>query len=309
VSSDVIVGLADYDDAAVTRGSASGMDLVHTIDFFPPMVDDPRDYGAIAAANAVSDVYAMGGEPRFATSVLCWPVDAVPEAAIEAILEAALEKLAEASAALVGGHTIKSTDLQFGLSVTGEVRKDRCWTVGGAKPGDLLVLTKPIGTGIVTTAANSGMCAADDMKSAIASMRELNSHARNVAAELDVHACTDITGSGVLGHALEMSRNSGVSLRFFAEEVPTLPGARDAAAQGIRCGAHEANYDFVKESLVLEGGVSDAALLLMNDPQTSGGLLFALTPSDTDVLTSETEAVVIGEAGQGDPALVISESR
>jgi selenide, water dikinase len=308
-STDIVVGLDGYDDAAVTRGPADGMDLVHTIDFFPPMVDSPTDFGAIAAANAISDVYAMGGEPRFATSVLCWPVTSVPEEAIEAMLEAAVEKLHEAGAALLGGHSIKSSELNFGLSVTGEVRKNRHWTVGGAKPGDLLVLTKAIGTGIIMTAANSQLCDAEAFEAAVASMQQLNKHARDIAAELDVHACTDITGSGVLGHALEMSRNSETSLRIFAEAVPTLPGAAEAAAQGIKCGAHEANYNFVRESLVLEGEVSEATILLLNDPQTSGGLLFSMTPADAHLLTKETEAIVIGEVVDGSPALILSEKK
>jgi selenide,water dikinase len=291
----LLVGLAPFDDAAVYRIS-DDVALVSTTDFFPPLVDDPADFGAIAAANACSDVFAMGGRVVLAINVAAFP-EHLPHWAIAAILGAAAEVVAEAGGTVAGGHTIRSEEPIFGLAVQGLVHPDRILTKGGARPGDVVVLSKPIGTGIVLAAGD-----ADERATATTGMRQLNRFASEtlVALEADVHAVTDVTGFGLAGHGWEVAERSGVRLVLETASVPRYPGAQRAAEAGTRTGGDARNR------LYLEGRVQsyadDAAEALVYDPQTSGGLLAAVDPSVVDTLSGVGFAVV-GEIAAGSPGV------
>jgi selenide,water dikinase len=270
--------------------------LVQTVDFFTPVVDDPYTYGAVAATNALSDVYAMGGEPLTALNVLCWDEE-LPTEMLTEILRGGHDKVHEAGAILVGGHSVKDSEVKYGLSVTGLVHPDRIWRNQGARPGDVLVLTKPIGTGIVTTALKFEDCPPEVAKATIASMLTLNRAARDAALELEVHACTDITGYGLAGHAWEMAAASDVQLVFDVKAVPLLPGATDLAPKGHLTRGDRKNRDYVKR-LVFEG-VSSTLQQLMVDPQTSGGLLFALSAADAAAMVAKGVGAVVGDVRAG----------
>ncbi|MBW1879415.1 MAG: selenide, water dikinase SelD, partial [Deltaproteobacteria bacterium] len=211
----LLAGFAGADDAGVVRLDAERA-LVHTVDFFPPIVDDPYAYGAIAATNALSDVYAMGGEPLAALNILCWPDGTLSTDILTAILQGGAETLKEADTLLVGGHSVADAELKFGLAVTGLVHPDLFWSNAGARDGDLLVLTKPLGTGIISTAGKRGECPQESLEAAEAMMRTLNRAARDAAVERHVHACTDITGFGLLGHTWEVAAASGVAIEIQA---------------------------------------------------------------------------------------------
>lgn len=299
-----MVGLESSDDAAVYQINATTA-LVQTLDFFPPIVDDPYTFGAIAAANALSDVYAMGGRPITALSVAAFPDDLDPEIAA-AIIQGGADKVAEAGAVLAGGHTISDREPKFGLSVTGLVHPQRITTKGGARPGDLLLLTKPLGVGLITTALKWDEGHPDDLTSAVASMLKLNRTAAELAALVNIHAATDITGFGLLGHAAEMARASGVAMRFRTGDLPLLPGAINYARAGIFPGGLDRNRDFLATDQYVRYApdVEEAYQLILCDPQTSGGLLFALTPACATQLLRHFADVgqggwVVGEVRSG----------
>ena len=275
-SPDVLVGLGVPDDAAVYR-IADDLALVQTVDFFPPIVDDPYTFGAIAAANALSDIYAMGGRPILALAIAGFPED-LPAAVIAAILQGGADKVAAAGAVDAGGHTVIDKEPKYGLCVTGLVHPDRITAKAHARPGDVLLLTKPLGTGVITTAHKRGAVAGDHLQAAIASMLRLNRRAAELAAEAGPHSATDITGYGLLGHAGELARNSGVGLAIDLARVPLLPGALAYARQGIFPGGLGRNREFLLNDgfVRLAVGLDDARTQLLFDPQTSGGLLFAL---------------------------------
>lgn len=287
----LLVGLAPFDDAAVYRVS-DDVALVSTTDFFPPLVDDPADFGAIAAANACSDVFAMGGRVVLAVNVAAFPEN-LPRWAIAAILGAAAEVVAEAGGTVAGGHTIRSEEPIFGLAVQGLVHPDRILTKGGARPGDLVVLSKPIGTGIVLAGAGP-----DDQAVATTGMRQLNRFASEtlVALEGDAHAVTDVTGFGLAGHGWEMAERSAVSLVIDTAAVPLYPGAWDAAVAGTRTGGDARNRHYLDGHVT--SSASAAAEGLVYDPQTSGGLLAAVDPSVVDTLTG-VGFTVVGEIVAG----------
>ncbi len=268
----LLVGLAPFDDAAVYRIDEQRA-LVSTTDFFPPLVDDPSDFGAIAAANACSDVFAMGGRVVLALNIAAFPEE-LPEEAIIAIFAAAAETVERAGGVVAGGHTIRNPEPVFGLAVQGVVDPGRVWTKAGAAPGDRLMLSKPIGTGLALAAGDPTGRAA-----AIAGMRELNRGAAEVLASLgpEVHAVTDVTGYGLAGHAWEMAERSAVSVRIDTAAVPVYPGTVDAAEAGVRTGGHERNRRYVEGHLAVRGA-AEAAVALCLDPQTSGGLLAAVAP-------------------------------
>src|SRR5262245_57067257 len=257
-SPNVLVGLGVPDDAAVYR-IADDLALVQTVDFFPPIVDDPYTFGAIAAANALSDIYAMGGRPILALAIAGFPED-LPAAVIGAILQGGADKVAEAGAVIAGGHTVIDKEPKYGLCVTGLVHPDRITAKAHARPGDALLLTKPLGTGVITTAHKRGVVAEDHLQAAIASMLRLNRHAAELAAAAAPHSATDITGYGLLGHAAELARNSGVGLAIDVERVPLLPGALDYARQGIVPGGLTRNREFLlnDEVVRLVVGLDDA---------------------------------------------------
>jgi selenide,water dikinase len=274
----LLVGLAPFDDAAVLLVT-DDLALVSTTDFFPPLVDDPADFGAIAAANACSDVFAMGGQVKIALNVAAFP-ERLPVEAIGAILTAAAEVVAEAGGVIAGGHTIRSEEPIFGLAVQGTVDPSRIWTKAGARPGDALLLSKPLGTGIVLAGATE-----EDKRATIAVMRRLNRAAAEALSALaePPHAVTDVTGFGLLGHGWEMAERSGATLAFDAERLPLHAGARVAAEAGTRTGGDPRNRAHLEGKVTIAPGVSAALVAIAYDPQTSGGLLASVDPSAADV--------------------------
>jgi selenide,water dikinase len=285
---DLLVGVDGPDDAAVYRIS-DDLAIVQTVDFFPPVVDDPYTFGAIAAANAMSDIYAMGGEVLFALQVAGFPDDQPPELLAE-IFRGGAEKVAEAGGVIAGGHTIIDAEPKYGLCVTGTVRPDALLPKGDARPGDVLLLTKPLGTGIVLTAAREDACAPHHLRAAVDSMLQLNRHPSHLAVEAGVHACTDVTGFGLLGHAEEIAQASGARLVFDASKVPSLPGAIEYARQGLVAGGAGRNRQGVEGKVSLADGLPDELNELLFDPQTSGGLLLAVPPERAGDLAGVLEA-------------------
>lgn len=280
----VVVADTGHDDAAVVRWPSSSVDgpyLVATVDVITPVVDDPRTFGAIAAANAVSDVFAMGGTPRFALAIAAFPKD-LPLWVLEEILAGGADKAREAGALVVGGHTIKDPEPKYGLAVHGDVTKEALVTQAGAKPGDALVLTKALGTGLCLAALRKETLAPADADALIASMLRLNLAAARGMRGLGAHAATDITGFGLLGHALHVAQASDVTLVIEASALPALPSARERAAQASFGGAAKANLDYVAPHLARTA--SEAELRLAVDAQTSGGLLIALPSGAADEL-------------------------
>ncbi len=270
----LLVGLEVSDDAAV-YGLTQDLAIVQTLDFFTPVVDDPYTYGAIAAANAMSDVYAMGGEVLLALNIACFPPE-VPAAWLAEIVRGAAEKVREAGGVVAGGHTVDDPEPKFGLSVMGRVHPDHLGVKSGARPGDLLLLTKPLGTGIITTAAKSDVAEPEHLKAAVESMLQLNRVGARLVPEFGIRGLTDITGFSLLGHSYEMAHHSGVRLRIHSEAVPLLPGARDYAEQWLFPGGSKRNQDFYGQWVTVRGSIPDELVMLFYTPETSGGLLVAL---------------------------------
>ncbi len=278
----MLIGLEVSDDAAVYQLDAHTA-LVQTVDFFPPIVDDPYAFGAIAAANALSDVYAMGGRPILALAIAGFPEDLDP-AIGAAILQGGADKVAEAGAVVAGGHTVVDREPKYGLCVTGLVDPAQMTPKVGARPGDRLLLTKPLGAGLITTAAKRGLANAAHLEAAVASMLRLNRRAAELAAETGARAATDITGYGLLGHAAEMTRIGDVGLRIVASALPLLPGALEYARAGIAPGGLRRNQRYLEERGAVRyiAALDEAQRLLLFDPQTSGGLLLAVPPDRAD---------------------------
>jgi selenide, water dikinase len=276
-STGLIAGLDPPDDAAVYV-VAPGVAIIGTLDFFPPIVDDPRTFGEIAAANALSDVFAMGGRVLFALSVAAIPED-MPNAAFRAILEGASSKVREAGGMLAGGHTIRDPEPKYGLAVIGVAAPDRLLRKGGAQPGDLLILTKALGTGLLVSGRRQGRTNDDDLAAAVDSMRALNRTAAEVLVEHGIRGATDVTGFGLLGHGLEMARASGTRFVFDAARLPAFDGALDLARAGVETGGAAHNRRFVRPALTLGPDVAPELVTLAHDPQTSGGLLAAIPKS------------------------------
>ena len=272
------------DDAGVFVLSED-LALVQTVDFFAPIVDDPYLFGQVAAANALSDVYAMGGEPLTALNIVGFPSGKLPLDVLREILRGGQEKVHEAGALVVGGHTIIDEELKYGLAVTGRAHPKRLLTNAGAKPGDRLVLTKPIGTALLATVAKNGELPDAELRALGDSMRALNAIASRAALDIGARCATDITGFGLLGHASHIARASTVTIRIDVARVPLLPGARAAAERGVRTGGAERNLSYL-QPLVDWGRTSETQRLLMIDPQTSGGLLVAVPPSQLDQYVS-----------------------
>ena len=300
----LLAGLDAPDDALVWKLDDERA-LVQTADFFPPVVDDPYAYGAIAAANALSDIYAMGAEPLFALNLVGFP-DTVDPKVLAEILRGGAEKVKEAGAVIAGGHTITDSEPKYGLAVTGMVRPDRLLKKGGARPGDVLLLTKPIGTGIVTTAAQRDKATPEQLEAAVASMTRLSATASRILVESHpaVHALTDITGFSLVGHAHEMAHLSGCALRFTWDALPLLPGALELARAGVATGGGQRNLDYYGDFVDYRRSCEMWELSVLFDPQTSGPLLAAVDPVEAprvaDRLRSRGEpAWVVGEAIEG----------
>jgi len=277
----VLVGFDTADDAGVYKLTPECA-LVQTVDFFTPIVDDPYTFGAIAAANALSDVYAMGGKPMTALSILAWPSNGDLDDLAQ-IVKGGAEKIHEAGAALLGGHSITDNEVKFGYAVTGTIHPERIKTNAGARPGDALVLTKRIGTGVIATALKRGNAKEPDVQAAIESMLVLNRSACDAMLGFDVHGCTDVTGFGLIGHAFEMAMASRVTIEIDSRAVQFLPGAVDYARQGAISGGLKNNREFASSCVEGQSEVDE----LLYDPQTSGGLLISLPEEDAPKLLDQ----------------------
>ncbi len=289
----VLVGRETFDDAGVFV-LRDDLALVQTVDFFAPIVDDPYTFGQIAAANALSDVFAMGGEPLTALAIVGFPVGTLPPSVLTEILRGGQDKVREAGAVLIGGHSIIDEELKFGLSVTGQAHPDRLLTNATARPGDRLVLTKPLGTGLLATAEKQGKLSSNAMLVLHTTMSALNGAASRAALALGLTCATDVTGFGLLGHALHVARASRVTLSIDGKKLPELPGARALWRAGTRTGGAERNETYLSAH-VDSAGADPSDLALALDPQTSGGLLLAVPPGVlADYLTAIPEAVEIG---------------
>jgi selenide,water dikinase len=305
---ELIAGLDPPDDAAVYLLS-DDLAVVGTVDFFPPLVDDPATYGAIAAANACSDVFAMGGRVLFALSVAAFPEDLPPDV-MAAIIGGAAEVVREAGGTLAGGHTIRDREPKFGLAVVGVAHPDRLLRKGGARPGDTLLLTKPLGTGLLVSGDRQGRTAPGDLDAAVASMRTLNRAAAEVLVGAGVRCATDVTGFGLLGHGLEVARASGVRLAFEASALPALPGALVLAAAGIETGGAGHNRRYVAPALEIAPQVDPTLVALAHDPQTSGGLLAPVPPAmlaavEGALAAAGGRAWRIGRVDAGEPGVAL----
>ena len=307
----LLVGAEHFADAGVYR-LADDLAVVQSLDFFPPLVDDPFVFGQIAAANSMSDVYAMGGRPITALNIVCYPDDKLGMETLGKILAGGAERVLEAGAVIVGGHSVRDDEIMYGMSVTGVVDPARMMNNNAAKAGDVLVLTKALGTGFVTTALKAGKCPDDVIEAACQSMISLNKEASEVAVSLGVRAATDITGFGLAGHGLEMAAASEVTIELELSKLPILPGAEELAIQGNRTRANPTNRAHVEPSMKLECDAKDAKLEFLFDPQTSGGLLVAIDATRAEEYVTQCHAGGIDAAAivgrvveKGDAHLVI----
>ena len=291
----VLVGLNTADDAAVYQLDDQTA-LVQTVDFFTPIVDEPYHFGAIAATNALSDIYAMGGKPLFALNIVGFPSNRLPMEVLQDILRGAHDKALEAGVSIIGGHTVDDTEPKFGLAVTGLIHPGQILTNSNAKPGDALILTKPVGLGIITTAIKRGMADDETREQAIELMSTLNRSAAECASEFSINACTDITGFGLLGHLKEMVVASRVTADIFADQVPVLPEARELVVAKMVPGGTLNNLEYVAEYVIWSAQVTRNMKLLLVDAQTSGGLLFALPPEQADALVTKLQAAGLKDA-------------
>jgi selenide, water dikinase len=304
----LIAGLDPPDDAAAWR-VADDLAILGTVDFFPPLVDDPTLYGEIAAANALSDIFAMGGRVLFALSIAAFPED-FPTDGLRAVLDGAASKVREAGGVLAGGHTIRDPEPKFGLAVIGAAQPDRLLRKGGARPDDVLLLTKPLGTGLLVSGHRSGVVSEEHATMAADQMRALNRVAAEVLGTRAVRGATDVTGFGLLGHGLEMARASHARLAFEAAALPALDGALDAARAGIETAGAGHNRRFTAGALAVGRGVPPELVALAHDPQTSGGLLAAVPSADGDAAMSElvaagVPATRVGVVEPGEPGVVL----
>lgn len=285
----LLVGFEKSDDASVYRVTDE-LALVQTVDFFPPIADDPYTFGAIAATNALSDVYAMGGEPKLALNIMAVPKN-LPKETVHEILRGGYEKAYEAGVIITGGHSILDPEPKYGLAVTGFVHPQKVLTNSGAQPGDVLLLTKPLGIGVLTTANKAGLLAPETLSYANRLMTTLNKAARDAMVKYRVHACTDVTGFGLLGHGLELAQGSDVALNILTAGIQVIPEALEFARMGVLPEGMYRNRSFA-EAYVDPGSVALELQDLLYDPQTSGGLLMAVDPADADALLAELQAVV-----------------
>lgn len=285
----LLVGFDKSDDASVFKIS-DDLALVQTVDFFPPMVDDPYLFGQIAATNALSDIYAMGGEAKLALNLLCVP-EKMPSEAVHQLLRGGYDKVYEAGVLITGGHSILDPEPKYGLSVTGFVHPDKILTNSGAKPGDVLLFTKPLGIGVLTTAAKADMVSEQSMSLANKLMTTLNKYARDIMVKYQVHACTDVTGFGMLGHVYEMAQGSDVEITLHVNNIDLIPEALELARIGILPAGMYRNRKYAQAG-VDAGDTELAKQDLLYDPQTSGGLLMAVAPEDADALFNELKNTV-----------------
>ena len=310
VHADLLVGLETSDDAGVYR-LRDDLAIIQTVDFFTPVVDDPYSFGQIAAANAMSDIYAMGGRPLTAMNIICFPVKTMDISVLQETLRGGLDKIKEAGALLVGGHSVEDSEFKYGLSVTGIIHPDKVLTNRGAKPGDLLVITKPIGTGIINTAIKGNM--ADDklIREVTRMMSTLNSGPVEEFDNFRISACTDVTGFGLLGHACEMIDGQDMALRIYPGKVPIISEALKLARMGIVPGGTFRNREFRKEYLIGADKIDNVLMDILFDPQTSGGLIIAVKRDEAKGLVSRliekglAASSIIGEFIEGPAGKII----
>ena len=304
----LLVGYDTSDDACAYKISED-MVLIQTVDFFPPIVDDPYLFGQIAASNSLSDIYAMGGNPVIALNILGLPSCLPKETAAE-ILAGGASKVKEAGAIIAGGHTIEDAEPKYGMCVTGFVHPSKIWSNSGAKPGDVLILTKPLGNGILATAAKQDIISQDEFFEAAASMANLNKNARDAAIDILVNACTDITGFGLVGHAYEIASASSVTLNFEANKLPVFDGVTDLVKKGIMPGGAKRNEEYLVKKTYISENVPPILKPVLFDPQTSGGLLFSVPESDkliANLMRAGVLAAVVGYVSKkGDYFVVVT---
>lgn len=288
----LLVGADTADDAAVYK-LTDELALINTLDFFTPMLDDPYSFGQVAAANALSDIYAMGGRPFLALNIVVFPRK-LPLEILEGILRGGADKVLEAGARLAGGHSIAEQSPMYGLAVSGLVHPDRIWTNAGAKPGDALVLTKPLGSGILCTAIKGGLAKAEEIAAVTKVMTTLNARAAKAAADLEVHSCTDITGFGFLGHLAEMMLASNTIAEIEFDSIPLIAGVLEQANMGMVPGGAHRNKDYNACMVHFSKKLSGAQADVLFDPQTSGGLLFSLPERDARILTDQRIGWIVG---------------
>ncbi len=292
---DLLVGIDHRDDSSVYKLS-DNIAIVQSLDFFTPIVDDPFTFGQITAANALSDIYAMGARPVTALNIVGFPVDDLPNSILRDILRGGIDKVNESGAVLAGGHSIKDDELKYGLSITGIVHPDKLISNKGAQPGDALILTKALGTGIVATALKRKIAAADQVEAMVQSMISLNKYAAEVAAKYPVNAMTDVTGYGLIGHLLEMLDASLMDARIFGEQLPLLPGTLKWAGEKVVPGGLLSNRKFYKPRVAIGSKITPQIELVVVDPQTSGGLLISVPSESASAMLDDLHANGIDQA-------------
>lgn len=307
----MIVGFDTADDAGVIR-LRDDLALVQTLDFFTPIVDDPYDYGRIAALNSINDVWAMAGTPVTAMAITCFPKKGVDPAILGEIMRGGLETLNLYGVTLIGGHSVDSEQIMFGYSVTGVIHPDKVATNSGARPGDVIILTKPIGTGVISTGIKWAKAPAEVAAASVKTMLTPGQHAAEAMREFEVRAATDITGFALLGHAWEMARASRVTLRIDSRKVPLLEGALELAAKGMLTSGDKTNREYVGDAVQISNSVAKEMRHLLFDPQTAGGMLIAIAPDRADALLGRllehyADARIIGSVVQQNPGTIIVE--
>ncbi len=296
----VIRGLASPDDAGVYR-LTDELAIIQTIDYFTPIVDDPYNFGQIAVANALSDVYAMGGKPLTAMNVVCFPTKTLDISVLKDILRGGADKMVEAEVALIGGHSVDDAELKYGLSVTGTIHPGRLITNSGAKAGDRFILTKPLGTGIISTALKAGVVSEGTIDKVTKYMSTLNKKASELMQEVGVNACTDVTGFGFIGHACQLAQNSQVGIKIYSASLPFFPETSQFAKRGLCPGGLYRNKEFYSGAVEISTVVPAQVQDILFDPQTSGGLLISLEPSKAERLLEKLrragveDATIVGE--------------
>ncbi|GMK45348.1 selenide, water dikinase SelD [Paenibacillus glycanilyticus] len=305
----LLVGIDTSDDAGVYKLS-DDLALVQTVDFFTPIVDDPYSFGQVAAANAISDIYAMGGRPLTALNIVAFPIKTLDKQVLADILRGAGDKMKEAGITLVGGHSIDDNEPKFGLAVTGLIHPDKVRTNAGSVPGDKLILTKPIGVGILTTSIKKDKLSDEEVQRVTDVMAALNKTAAETMEPYHVHACTDVTGFGLIGHSLEMAKGSGVGIRIHAKEVPVLPRVRELAEEGFVPGGTKNNFAHVQDSITFPDTLDQIGQWILCDAVTSGGLLISVEGSQAEELLgklkqSGVEAAIIGETVADHPGRIV----
>jgi selenide,water dikinase len=292
---DLLVGTETADDAGVYR-LRPDLAIVNTVDFFTPIVDDPYTFGQISATNSLSDVYAMGGEPKTCMNIVCFPKGKMDIEILGEILKGGAEKVKESGAVVVGGHSIIDDEIKFGMAVTGVIHPDKILRNVGVQEGDVLILTKPLGTGIITTALKKGKASEESVNEAVQSMTTLNATAAEVARKHPVHACSDVTGFGILGHALEMASGSDVTLVIESAKMPLLRGTPRLAEKGYITGGCKRNKDYLNDKMLIDKNIREGLVEAALDPQTSGGLLFAIARRHAAKLLEDLHAAGVSHA-------------